>query len=290
MNQHVHPGQYGSWGDSSGVPMLPHLPNFGELSADPSAPSTPMGSPMGSPHAMAGGGAYMSYGAAPPMPGQMGAFAMPPMPPGSPQAGCMHPTVQAQPVPNLPAWPFGCNGPMQPAMGMCATVQGPAGNDGSMQFACGNGMVPSMGMWSGQQAADGSMQFACMPHPGMTMPGQGQMMSSDGSMQFACQQQMLGMPNQGMSGEATPRPGSGSATPVAGAPWQGKAPEVQGSPFPMPLSPPHDLAHAGFSGNQQAYFENWAPEGQQIGSMPGNGGAQLLGLPVGDDGGQGPSS
>merc|ERR1712224_776926 len=70
MAQQVHPGQYGSWGDAPAVPMLPQLPNFGELSADPSAPSTPMGSPMGSP--MAGGGAYMSYGTAPPMPGQGG--------------------------------------------------------------------------------------------------------------------------------------------------------------------------------------------------------------------------
>lgn len=260
----------------------------------------------------------MSYGAAPPMPGQggyctaspshcmdqqgapMGAFSMPP---GSPQAGCMQPpmvtpTVQAQPVPNLPPWPFGCNGPMQPAaMGMSATVQGPQGNDGSMQFAYGNSMVPSMGMWSGQHTADGSMQFACMPHPGMAMPAQGQMMSNDGSMQFACQQQMISMQNQGISGDqssdiqqATPRPASGSATPVVAAPWQGKAPEMQGSPFPMPLSPPHDLAHAGFSGNQQqAFFENWTPEGQQMGSIPSNGGAQLLGLPVGNDGSQGPS-
>merc|ERR1711990_792220 len=85
------------------------------------------GSPMGSP--MAGGGAYMSYGTAPPMPGQggpvtgtyctaspthcmdqhsapMGSFSMPP---GSPQTACIQPpmvtpTVQAQPVPNLPTW------------------------------------------------------------------------------------------------------------------------------------------------------------------------------------------
>merc|ERR1711865_328349 len=161
------------------------------------------------------------------------------------------------------------------------------GNDGSMQFACGNSMVPQMGMWSGQQAADGSMQFACMPHPGMAMSAQGQMMSNDGSMQFACQQQMMSMPSQGISGdqstEATPR--SGSATPAVAAPWQGKPPDMQGSPFPMPLSPPHDLAHAGFSGNQQqAYFENWTPEGQ-TGSVPGNGGAQLLGLPAASEGG-----
>lgn len=185
---------------------------------------------------------------------------------------------------------------MQPAaMGMCATVQAPQGNDGSMQFA-----QPSMGMWSGQQAADGSMQYMPMPHPNMAMctaPGHtnGQMMSSDGAMQFACQQQMVSMPNQGNPGEqpadvpqATPR--SGSATPVLAASWQGKPPDMQGAPFPMPLSPPHDLAHAGFSGNQQqAYFENWAPEAQQMGSMQGNGGAQLLSLPVGNDGGQGPS-
>jgi pentatricopeptide repeat protein len=323
MAQQVHPGQrgdsswsMGSWGDAPAVPMLPQLPNFGELSADPSAPSTPMGSPMGSP--MAGGGPYMSYGAAPPMPGQggpvtgtyctaspthcmdqhaapMGSFSMPP---GSPQAGCMQPpmvtpTVQGQPVPNLPPWPFGCNGSMHPTMGMCATVQAPQSNDGSVQFAYGNSMPPSMGVWSGQQAADGSMQFACMPHPGMAMPAHGQMMSNDGAMQFACQQQMMSMPSQGASGEqsseATPRPASGSATPVVPAPWQGKAPDMQGSPFPMPLSPPHDLAHAGFSGNQQqAYFENWTPEGQ-TGSMPGNGGAQLLGLPASSEGGQGPS-
>jgi len=304
-SQQLHPGQSwgaGPWGDAQAVPMLPGLPNFGELSADPSAPSTPMGSPMGSP--MGGGAQFMSYGAAPPMPGQgghvngayctaspsqMGAFAMPP---GSPQAGCMQqpmvtPTVQAQPVPNLPPWPFGCNGHMQPAaMGMC-----PQSNDGSMQYP----MHPSMGVWSGQQVADGSMQFACMPHPGMTMPAQGQMMSNDGSMQFACQQQMIAMPNQGISGDqpsdtATPRPASGSASPVVSAAWQGKAPDMQASPFPMPLSPPHDLAHAGFSGNQQqAYFESWPAEGQQMGSMPGNGGAQLLGLPVGNDGGQGTS-
>merc|ERR1740138_1648918 len=99
-------------------------------------------------------------------------------------------------------------------MGMCATPS----NDGSMQFACGNSMVPQMGVWSGQQAADGSMQFACMPHPGMAMPAQGQMISNDGSMQFACQQQMMSMPSQGLSGhhsnEASP-PTSGSATPVA---------------------------------------------------------------------------
>jgi len=276
----------GSWGDAPAVPMLPQLPNFGELSADPSAPSTPLGSPMNNP--MAGGGAYMSYGTAPPMPGPgvpvngtyctaspshcmdqhhapMGSFSMPP---GSPHAACMQPpigapAVQAQPVPHLPPWPFGCNGPMQPgAMGVCATVQGPQGNDGSMQF------VPY------HQSADGSVQFACMPHPGM-----GQMMSADGSMQFACPQQMMGVPSQGTSGdqstEATPRPASGSATPIVAAPWQGKAPDVQSSPFPMPLSPPHDLAHAGFSGNQQqAYFENWTPDGQ-TGSMPASGGTQL---------------
>merc|ERR1719272_2612245 len=247
-------GSMGSWGDAPAVPMLPQLPNFGELSADPSAPSTPMGSAMGSP--MAGGGAYMPYGTAPPMPGQggpvsgtyctaspshcmdqhcapMGSFSMPP---GSPQAACIQPpmatpTVQAQPVPKLPSWPFGCNGSMQPSMGM---VQGPQSNDGSMQFACGNSMVPPMGVWSGQQSADGSMHYACMPHPGMAMPTHGQMMSS---------------PSHGISGdqsnEATPRHTSGSATPVAAAPWQGKAPDMQGSPFPMPLSPPHDLAHAG---------------------------------------------
>merc|ERR1712054_747040 len=102
----------------------------------------------------------------------MGSFSMPP---GSPQAACIQPPM------------------------VTPTVQAPPSNDGSMQFACGNSMVPSMGVWSGQQAADGSVQFACMPHPGMAMPAQGQMMTNDGSMQFACQQQMMSMPSQGIS-------------------------------------------------------------------------------------------
>lgn len=202
--------------------------------------------------------------------------------------------VHAQPVQH---WPFACNGSMQPApMGVCATVHGPQAHDGSMHYS----MNPNMGVWSGQQTPDGSMQFA-MPHPAMGMcatAGPAPMMSHDGSMQFACHQQMVSMPSHGTSIEsqavslqpvdmpqAPSRHGSGSTTPIVAAPWQGKHPDMQGSPFPMPLSPPHDLAHAGFSGNQQqAYFENWAPEGQQMGSMPGSGGAQILGLPVSNDG------
>merc|ERR1712031_140405 len=83
----------------------------------------------------------------------------------------------------------------------------------------------------------------------------------------------------------SPRPTAVAAGPSVQS-WQGKPADMQSAPFPMPLSPPHDLAYAGFSGNQQsqAYFENWAPEGQQMGP----GAPQLIGLPMGSNGNQSP--
>merc|ERR1712232_1549691 len=97
-----------------------------------------------------------------------------------------------------------------------------------------NGAMTPCTPMQGNVQSDGSMQFGMMPsqqqHPQMAMPVNMQ------------QQTSFGM-SQNVQGHG------------------------QGSPFPMPLSPPHDLAQTGFPGTQPAYYEN--------------GGMQLVSVPVG---------
>merc|ERR1719401_2986728 len=57
------------------------------------------------------------------------------------------------------------------------------------------------------------------------------------------------------------------------ASFNGHASQPHQSPFPMPLSPPHDLAHNMCLMNQQqqqhVFFEKFAPDGQQVNASAG---------------------
>jgi len=77
------------------------------------------------------------------------------------------------------------------------------------------------------------------------------------------------MPQQGMEQHSRVPPWP-FANNMPGAHMDG-----QQSPFPMPLSPPHDLAYTSVPtapGHQQVFFENWAQDGQQ----------QVMGMPMSD--------
>jgi len=77
------------------------------------------------------------------------------------------------------------------------------------------------------------------------------------------------MPQQGMEQHSRVPPWP-FANNMPGAHMDG-----QQSPFPMPISPPHDLAYSSVPtapGHQQVFFENWAQDGQQ----------QVMGMPMSD--------
>jgi hypothetical protein len=111
------------------------------------------------------------------------------------------------------------------------------------------------------QYANGG-QFCGMPvqNGGMTPCNQMQgNMNNDGSMQMGMMQQSQQHPQQ-MAMPVNMQQHNSFGMPQN---MQG-----QGAPFPMPLSPPHDLAQTSFpSGTQPAYYEN--------------GGMQLVSVPVG---------
>jgi len=162
--------------------------------------------------------------------------------------------VPSQGVPNLPPWPFAAPGSMPGAVtpqGNCgaggATPQGSAGGM-DMPYFCQMGqmgpMVQSMPQQHHQQQPLGNMMG------GMHMDG-------------AMQQAQASPPNmvQGYVGQAQAS---------AGSMWQAQPADAQQqSPFPMPPSPPHDLASgsAPICHQPNAHFENWAPEGPQPGNM-----------------------
>jgi len=227
----------GPWGDGQSIPSLPTFGEMGCLNTDPSGASTPMGSQMQ-------GGVYLPMEAmrqCPPMPGayvsatptgcdqNMNAFGMP----GSP---CMQPVGS----------PMAC---LQPVGSPMACMTAPSVQGQAMQA------VPQ---W---QYANGG-QFCGMPvqNGGMTPCNQMQgNMNNDGSMQMGMMQQSQQHPQQ-MAMPVNMQQHNSFGMPQN---MQG-----QGAPFPMPLSPPHDLAQTSFpSGTQPAYYEN--------------GGMQLVSVPVG---------
>jgi len=241
---------------------------------DPSAASTPCGSPMHHTGGQ-GNGVFLPmdamHGMPPPLPGMggdtpygtpvnssYGSFAGSPcMSPtggvdqnmcqgammtvsGSPGQIQYNGTMVAAPgaaLPSLPAWPF--TGP-GPAMGNVQQVPAPGGDMGMPQ------------VYSVQPSG-----VSMLPQGGAT-PTMGSMMP-DGS--------CVG------SGAATPTSCIPGGSPTS---WQCQPAQPQQSPFPMPLSPPHDLVQPCAPGQpQQAYFQVMSePGGQassgQMGNMGGD--------------------
>merc|ERR1712060_210673 len=95
---------------------------------------------------------------------------------------------------------------------------------------------------------------------------------------LAAPQPQLGTMPGGEGPSPSPAPPPPVASPFStvggGAPGSGEALpamlQTHQTPFPMPLSPPHDLSYGAAMGqqgvNMQAYFENWVCGGQQVGS------------------------
>lgn len=123
--------------------------------------------------------------------------------------------------------------------------------------------LPAMPHWqfpNGAQFCGVQMQNAMAACVQMHGPG----MSPDSPMQFGMMhphQQTPHMPAMSVNMQQN----SFAMTPVG---------NVQGTPFfPMPLSPPHDLAHSGFPHGAQPYFENdWqqASGGMHVSNPMGN--------------------
>lgn len=240
----------GSWNDSHGLPALP--------SYDQSGASTPMGGHM------QGNGLCLpmeamrqcqvqmhgAYAASPTGCEQnMNAFGMPPSP-------CMQPVGS----------PMACMQPMGSPMACMAQAHGQPMQNMQWQYPNGgNG-----GQFCGMQMQNGMV--ACTPNQ-MPMSN----MNGDGSMQFNMMQQCQQMPQQ------MPQQCQQMQVPVNMQQNSfGMAPAaiMQSAPFPMPLSPPHDLAHSSFPlGTQPAYFENWTSDGQQQSAAAG---MQLVSVPVGN--------
>lgn len=130
-----------------------------------------------------------------------------------------------------------------------------------------NGMMsPSQMQYNGGMVAAPTMPP--FPFPGGAAQGYAQQGSTP---QFYQPQVANSMPGNMM----LMQPSSGGATPTSFAPggpsltWQGQPADSQQSPFPMPLSSPHDLPQQGAPAQpqQRAYFE-FMPEG---GQTPGQG-------------------
>lgn len=243
---HSYPGM--SWSE----PMLPPMPVYGDVncaSADPS----PMGNQMqgvylpmeavrncGMPQLHPGmAGPCMVASPAHCMDNSMNAFGM-----SSPHAGVSPMAMQAHPMqmqvlhPHaaMPQWHY-------------------ASPHGNQNQYCGFQMPHNSGMTicATQAGADGQMQFLChMPH----MHGV-QQMSPQSPQAVAIHMQVPMAMNGGM-----PQPQVMQTQHMSPESWQGKH-ELPSAPFPMPLSPPHDMAQSCFSsGTQPAFFENWTPDGQ----------------------------
>jgi len=235
---------WGAWSDASGY----------DAYTDPSAASTPCGSPHHS-FGQQDHGAFLPLdamrGMPPPFPGMAGSetpYGSSGTPMGSYHASpCMSPANQQammmaqgspqhmQPqgplvaAPSLPPWPFAGQGA---TMGPCNMATIPQG---------------------AHQGMDGMQQFFAVPM-GQSTPGNMMQQQTDNQMHMA---------NGGFSG---PNGFGGSPTSYApGAPsaWQCQPVDAQQSPFPMPLSPPHDLAQScAPSQPNQAFFEMMAANGQ----------------------------
>lgn len=222
-----------------------------------SAASTPCGSPMQQP--VGHGNSLMlpmdAMQSVPPLPG-MGGSEVPPLPYGnsSPMAspygsyqGSPHmspagaaPGANGQVqlmsapanagMPSLPQWPFPAGTMPGQQMSPCNMATFPQGTAPAMEASMPQFYQPSQSTMSGMAPAMGTVVHATTPHP------------DSGNYSFA--------------------PGA------AGPNWQGQPADSQQSPFPMPLSPPHDLhaqsaATAGqVSQPQQAYFQFMPDNGQ----------------------------
>jgi len=210
-----------------------------------STSSTPCASPM---HSIGGNanGFFLpmdAMRAVPPMPGMPGAET----PYGSSCGG----TTPVSNYCSIPSSPY-----MSPTgqMQMIPTNSAPMPTIPSFPFAGGPGQV-------GQAPTMGACQMTGLQQ-GVAMP------------QADAQTQYFTLPTVQQQGHPMPPPvqpagmaqGAGGASPASFGPvgnnqaWQGRQSEIQQSPFPMPLSPPHDLAqHCTPSQqpqqSQQAYFE-----------------------------------
>lgn len=156
--------------------------------------------------------------------------------------------VQAAPgaqMPSLPPWPF--TGTVPGQMGACNMATMPQGTTPAMDAPATQyfivpttqpptGTLPEMAPAMGNVNMNGmNMNGGGTPHPD----------SMNGMMQVP-------MPN-----------GVGFASGGASPSWQGQPADTQQSPFPMPLSPPHDLAQSCTpSQQQQAYFQVMPDNGQ----------------------------
>merc|ERR1719162_910637 len=171
--------------------------------------------------------------------------------------------------------------PMQPVGSPMACMQ-PVGSPMAC-MAQAHGQPMQNMQWQYTHGGNGG-QFCGMPmHNGMVSCTPNQMpmtnMNGDGSMQFNMVQQCQQMPQQC---QQMPQQCQQMQVPVNMQQNSfGMAPgNMQSAPFPMPLSPPHDLVQSGFPlGTQPAYFENWTSDGQQQSAAAS---MQLVSVPVGN--------
>uniref|UniRef100_A0A7S4QPU8 PROP1-like PPR domain-containing protein n=1 Tax=Alexandrium monilatum TaxID=311494 RepID=A0A7S4QPU8_9DINO len=229
-----------------GLPFVPPLPGTAGPSGSPFslASCTPAGSipPASFPGSLAGSLVGSPCGSPQASMDQQG-FHVPPSPHTMPAAcgqvgAFMGATMPGVGPPQLPPWPFTCGAPLQsPCPGMTMpTMPSPLPQGGQQMFA-----MPVM------QAPLGS------PHMGVGSGAPGAF---------------------GMPGDPAQMAGPTSTVPIPPAGAAGMATAKQ-SPFPMPISPPHDLSYCGASGvvgqqGPQPYFDGFSiMAGQQGGGgMP----------------------
>jgi len=260
-----------SWSTWGEVPALPAY----EGGAEPSAPSTPLAS----------AGAYLPMEAlrghmVPPLPGSgpmmHGSYS--PSPCMSP-AGMEHPSMFSMPPsphtlqhvsarlatgPSLPPWPYQCG--TFPGAGFTATspthMSSVCGCEGAMQQVIAMPVIQAPGP---------------PPHSPPSGVGASTVPGTEGHYPHGLPQQQPPPPPPGAAPvPANMAPGTcvaaGTVQGIHAHQWPCPQPEAHQTPFPMPLSPPHDMSYYTNQGlvPQQAYYDGWNNSGQQVPGMAMN--------------------
>jgi pentatricopeptide repeat protein len=254
---HQDQGGWSNWGEAG---------HGYESYGDQSAASTPCGSP----HHQIGGNANGVF---------LPMDAMRPMPPPFPGMGGSD-------------YASSCAGQTPMGSGYGSYMGSPCNSPTAMdQQQCQGQMMASQvqyqgGMMSQAPSGSGMPSLPAFPFAGQTVPCFPQSTAPAGMDTSVPQFYQMPMP-QGVAGtmpamspamgNMMPPQNMGGASPISLAPggpllaWQGQPAETQQSPFPMPLSPPHDLAQNCAPGQsvpqqpqQRAYFEMMPDSGQAV--------------------------
>jgi pentatricopeptide repeat protein len=244
-------GDFGDAAWNAAFGNMPAMPGFD--SEQPSACSTPVGSPLASP-SNCNSAPYLPMealrGAAPfvpPMPGSCGGQETP------------YSAASCTPVGSMPLGSFPGSLAGSPA---CSAHLAGSPHQGGAEYQHGFGLPASPAAY-GPCASGAPVQGAA----GQQLP----------PWPFNCG--MGGAPGSMPSGEVMPAS-------LSTCPPQGAGPSVlqaQAPPFPMPLSPPHDLSYStgcptAATGMNQAFFESWGSgpmQHQQYQQQVGGGGTPM---------------